>query len=57
MSGFAVVAMRGRIASKRETTESRTRVQTTVEHSAFRSAHAIVAKFVSELGERLFWIP
>jgi len=43
MTGAALARVRGRIASKRETTGTRTRVQTTVENTAFRLAHAIVA--------------
>ena len=43
MSGSMLAGIRGRIASKRETTGTRTRAQTTVEHSAFRLAHAVVA--------------
>jgi glycosyltransferase involved in cell wall biosynthesis len=43
MSGSSLAGIRGRIASKRETTGTRTRAQTTVELSAFRLAHSIVA--------------
>ena len=43
MTGAALARVRGRIASKRETTGTRTRAQTTVENTAFRLAHAIVA--------------
>jgi glycosyltransferase involved in cell wall biosynthesis len=43
MPGSALARVRGRIASKRETTGTRTRAQTTVENTAFRLAHAVVA--------------
>ena len=43
MSGSALAGIRGRIASKRETTGTRTPAQTTVERYAFRLAHAVVA--------------
>jgi len=43
MVGSALARVRGRIASKRETTGTRTKAQTTVEHLAFRLAHAVVA--------------
>jgi L-malate glycosyltransferase len=43
MSGSTLAGIRGRIASKRETTGTRTSAQTTVELSAFRFAHGIVA--------------
>lgn len=43
MSGSALARIRGRIASKRETTGTRTPAQTTVERYAFGVAHAVVA--------------
>lgn len=43
MSGAALAGIRGRIASKRETTGTRTLAQKTVERYAFRLAHAVVA--------------
>ena len=43
MSGSTVAGIRGRIASKRETTGTRTPAQTTVERYAFRLAHAVIA--------------
>jgi glycosyltransferase involved in cell wall biosynthesis len=43
MSGSVLAGVRGRIASKRETTGTRTRAQTTIELCAFRLAQAIVA--------------
>jgi glycosyltransferase involved in cell wall biosynthesis len=43
MSGSALARIRGRIASKRETTGTRTRAQRIVERTAFRLAHAVVA--------------
>ena len=43
MSGSTLARIRGRIASKRETTGTRTPAQTTVERYAFRLAHAVVA--------------
>jgi len=43
MSGSALAGIRGRIASKRETTGTRTRAQRTVERNAFKLAHAVVA--------------
>lgn len=43
MSGSVLAGVRGRIASKRETTGTRTQAQTTIERCAFRLAHAIVA--------------
>lgn len=43
MSAAALAGVRGRIASKRETTGTRTRAQRTVELGAFKLAHAIVA--------------
>jgi glycosyltransferase involved in cell wall biosynthesis len=43
MSGSAVARVGGRIASKRETTGTRTGAQSTVERGAFRLARAIVA--------------
>src|SRR5215217_1090900 len=43
MSGSTLAGIRGRIASKRETTGTRTPAQTTVERYAFRLAHAVVA--------------
>lgn len=43
MSGSKLAGVGGRIASKRETTGTRTLAQRTVERSAFRLAHAVVA--------------
>ena len=43
MSGSTLARIRGRVASKRETTGTRTPAQTTVELYAFRLAHAVVA--------------
>jgi L-malate glycosyltransferase len=43
MSGAALAGVRGRIASKRETTGTRTLAQRTIERNAFRLAHAVVA--------------
>ena len=43
MPGSALARVPVRIASKRETTGTRTRAQTTVENTAFRLAHAVVA--------------
>jgi len=43
MSGAALAGVRGRIASKRETTGTRTRAQRTTELGAFKLAHAVVA--------------
>ena len=43
MIGSTLGRVRGRIASKRETTGTRTRAQTSVERSAFRLSHAVVA--------------
>jgi glycosyltransferase involved in cell wall biosynthesis len=43
MSGAALARVRGRIASKRETTGTRTLAQRTIERNAFRLAHAVVA--------------
>ena len=43
MSGSSLGGIRGRIASKRETTGTRTPAQTTAERYAFRLAHAVVA--------------
>ncbi len=43
MNGSVLAGVRGRIASKRETTGTRTRAQTTIERCAFRLAHAVVA--------------
>lgn len=43
MMGAALAGVRGRIASKRETTGTRSRTQSTVERNAFRLAHAVVA--------------
>ncbi len=43
MTGSTLARVRGRIASKRETTGTRTPAQTTVENYAFRLAHAVVA--------------
>jgi glycosyltransferase involved in cell wall biosynthesis len=43
MTGSALAGIRGRIASKRETTGTRSRAQTTIENSAFKLAHAVVA--------------
>lgn len=43
MTGASLARVRGRIASKRETTGTRSRAQSTVERNAFRLAHAVVA--------------
>jgi L-malate glycosyltransferase len=43
MTGAALARVRGRIASKRETTGTRTLAQRTVERNAFKLAHAVVA--------------
>lgn len=43
MTGAALARVRGRIASKRETTGTRTSAQRTVERNAFKLAHAVVA--------------
>lgn len=43
MTGAALAKVRGRIASKRETTGTRTLAQQTAERFAFRLAHAVVA--------------
>src|ERR1041385_8664213 len=43
MTGAALAGVRGRIASKRETTGTRTRAQSTVERKTFKLAHAVVA--------------
>lgn len=43
MTGAALAGVRGRIASKRETTGTRSRTQRTVERNAFKLAHAVVA--------------
>ena len=43
MTGAALAGIRGRVASKRETTGTRTRAQSTVERNAFKLAHAVVA--------------
>jgi glycosyltransferase involved in cell wall biosynthesis len=43
MTGAALAGVRGRVASKRETTGTRTRAQSTVERNAFKLAHAVVA--------------
>lgn len=43
MTGASLARVRGRIASKRETTGTRSRTQSTVERNAFRLAHAVVA--------------
>jgi glycosyltransferase involved in cell wall biosynthesis len=43
MTGAALARVGGRIASKRETTGTRTRAQSTVERNAFKLARAIVA--------------
>ncbi len=43
MTGSALARIRGRIASKRETTGTRTLAQKIVERTAFRLAHAVVA--------------
>lgn len=43
MTGSALAGIRGRIASKRETTGTRTLAQKIVERTAFRLAHAVVA--------------
>jgi glycosyltransferase involved in cell wall biosynthesis len=43
IGGSALAGIRGRIASRRETTGTRSRSQKTVERSSFRLAHAVVA--------------
>ena len=43
MTGASLVRTRGRVASKRETTGTRTTAQRTVERNAFKLAHAVVA--------------
>lgn len=43
MTGASLARTRGRIASKRETTGTRTTAQRTVERNAFKLAHAVVA--------------
>jgi glycosyltransferase involved in cell wall biosynthesis len=43
MTGASLARVRGRIASKRETTGTRSRAQSTVERNAFRLARAVVA--------------
>ena len=43
MTGAALARVRGRVASKRETTGTRTSAQATVERNAFKLAHAVVA--------------
>jgi glycosyltransferase involved in cell wall biosynthesis len=43
MTGAALARVRGRVASKRETTGTRTSAQRTVERNAFKLAHAVVA--------------
>ena len=43
MTGAALAGVRGRIASKRETTGTRSLAQRTVERNAFKLAHAVVA--------------
>jgi len=43
MTGAALAGVRGRVASKRETTGTRTRAQSTVERKTFKLAHAVVA--------------
>lgn len=43
MTGASLARVRGRIASKRETTGTRTTAQRTVERNAFKLAHAVVA--------------
>src|SRR5262245_31230690 len=43
MTGAALAGVRGRVASKRETTGTRTRAQRIVERNAFKLAHAVVA--------------
>jgi glycosyltransferase involved in cell wall biosynthesis len=43
MTGASLARIRGRIASKRETTGTRTTAQRTVERNAFKLAHAVVA--------------
>src|SRR6185503_20286540 len=43
MTGASLAGVRGRIASKRETTGTRTRAQRTAERGAFKLAHAVVA--------------
>jgi L-malate glycosyltransferase len=43
MTGASLARTRGRVASKRETTGTRTKAQTIVERNAFKLAHAVVA--------------
>jgi len=43
MTGASLARTRGRVASKRETTGTRTKAQSTVERNAFKLAHAVVA--------------
>jgi glycosyltransferase involved in cell wall biosynthesis len=43
MTGASLARVRGRVASKRETTGTRTTAQRTVERNAFKLAHAVVA--------------
>lgn len=43
MTGGSLARTRGRVASKRETTGTRTTAQRTVERNAFKLAHAVVA--------------
>jgi glycosyltransferase involved in cell wall biosynthesis len=43
MTGASLARTRGRVASKRETTGTRTTAQSTVERNAFKLAHAVVA--------------
>ena len=43
MTGASLARTRGRVASKRETTGTRTAAQSTVERNAFKLAHAVVA--------------
>jgi L-malate glycosyltransferase len=43
MTGASVARVRGRVASKRETTGTRTTAQRTIERNAFKLAHAVVA--------------
>ena len=43
MTGASLARTRGRVASKRETTGTRTTAQRTVERNAFKLAHAVVA--------------
>ena len=43
MTGASLARVRGRVASKRETTGTRTLAQRTVERHAFKLAHAVVA--------------